>query len=232
MAIGKKIEEIAEAKGINLKELSRKSNVSYNTLYAIVKRNNKSVRPDILQKIATTLGLSVDELVYGKSKDLLGNDMPTHKLKYYNHKIIEVTGIERQSSNIYRSFALVKLFHELKEECYFGATRNMIIFLGGKITILFEPLTNDNGDSNLFEAFIEYKPSELEGFFLSKTNININDYLYGNVNPDTMKNFFDDYIELIKDELINQFNVKTVETLYYRYPTFFPGRKERKIVEL
>lgn len=68
MAIGKRIEELASAKEINLKELSRMAGVSYNTLYAIVKRDNDSVRPDILNSIAIILDVSVNELL-GIEKD-------------------------------------------------------------------------------------------------------------------------------------------------------------------
>jgi DNA-binding Xre family transcriptional regulator len=74
MAIGKRIEDLARERKINLKELSRQANVSYNTLYAIVKRNNDSVRPDILQNIAKALNVSVDELLGIKSANLNYNE--------------------------------------------------------------------------------------------------------------------------------------------------------------
>lgn len=74
MAIGKRIEDLARERKINLKELSRQANVSYNTLYAIVKRNNDSVRPDILQSVAKALNVSVDELLGIKPKVQFSDD--------------------------------------------------------------------------------------------------------------------------------------------------------------
>ena len=68
MGIGYKIKELAGLKEINLKELSRKADVSYNTLYAIVQRDNESVRPDILIKIAKALEVPIWEL-YGVSPE-------------------------------------------------------------------------------------------------------------------------------------------------------------------
>lgn len=55
MGIGMKIKELSDLKNINLKDLSKKADVSYNTLYAIVKRDNDTVKPEILVKIATAL---------------------------------------------------------------------------------------------------------------------------------------------------------------------------------
>lgn len=71
MGIGYKIKELAELKENNLKELSRKADVSYNTLYAIVQRDNESVRPDILTRIAKALDVSIYELLETDRKEFL-----------------------------------------------------------------------------------------------------------------------------------------------------------------
>lgn len=71
MGTGYKIKELAELKEVNLKELSRRADVSYNTLYAIVQRDNESVRPDILTRIAKALDVSIYELLGIDRKEFL-----------------------------------------------------------------------------------------------------------------------------------------------------------------
>ena len=50
MGIGAKIGEVAKEKGISLKELSRKINIPYTTLYHAVKRDSK-IEYEIIQYI-------------------------------------------------------------------------------------------------------------------------------------------------------------------------------------
>ena len=52
MGIGAKIGEVAKEKGISLKELSRKINIPYTTLYHAVKRDSK-IEYEIAVKVAT-----------------------------------------------------------------------------------------------------------------------------------------------------------------------------------
>ena len=59
--------------------MSRKADVSYNTLYAIVQRDNESVRPDILIKIASVLDVSVNQLL-GISKEELSSKAYTYNV--------------------------------------------------------------------------------------------------------------------------------------------------------
>lgn len=49
-------------KNLTIKELSQKSGVSLNTLYSITKRDSNMSRYDIVKKIASSLGISVEEL--------------------------------------------------------------------------------------------------------------------------------------------------------------------------
>lgn len=62
MAIGKSIEQQIKNKNMSLKEFSKKAEISYNTLYAIVKRDNSTVKPEILSKIAKALGIPLADL--------------------------------------------------------------------------------------------------------------------------------------------------------------------------
>ena len=62
MAIGKHIEQQIKNKNMSLKEFSKLSGISYNTLYAIVKRDNSTIKPEILKKIAHTLDVRLSDL--------------------------------------------------------------------------------------------------------------------------------------------------------------------------
>lgn len=58
MAIGKNLKYILKHKKMSLKELADNSGVSVHTLYGIIKRDNQTVKPDILEKISNSLNIS------------------------------------------------------------------------------------------------------------------------------------------------------------------------------
>ena len=62
LSIGERIAELAAAQKINLKELSRKADVPYTTLYAIVNRKSNRVQKSTLHCVARALGVSVGSL--------------------------------------------------------------------------------------------------------------------------------------------------------------------------
>ena len=95
MAIGKYIEQQIKNKHMSLKEFSKLSGISYNTLYAIVKRDNSTIKPEILKKIAYTLDVQLsdffdigDELSYFDPEDGTRNTIikdENGNLKHYIH---------------------------------------------------------------------------------------------------------------------------------------------------
>jgi len=66
MGVGSQIKEALKAKGMTIKALSEKTGIPLNTLYSITKRDEQSVRSDILTKIAHALGTDFDSLLYGE----------------------------------------------------------------------------------------------------------------------------------------------------------------------
>ena len=62
MAIGKSIEQHLKKRNISLIELSKKADISYNTLYSIIKRDNTTIKPEILKKIALALEIPLSDL--------------------------------------------------------------------------------------------------------------------------------------------------------------------------
>lgn len=63
MGIGMNIRGILDKRAMTVAELSRKSGISTNTLYAIIRRDNKKVSIDILEKIASVLRVDIAELI-------------------------------------------------------------------------------------------------------------------------------------------------------------------------
>lgn len=63
MAIGSKLKEILKQKKITVKQLAKDSGISENTLYGIIKRDNKTLNPDIAAKIVDCLQIPINELL-------------------------------------------------------------------------------------------------------------------------------------------------------------------------
>lgn len=62
MKTGEIIGALAAKKGINLRQLAIKSNVPYNTLYAIVRRKSSRIDGETLRKIAAALNISFEQM--------------------------------------------------------------------------------------------------------------------------------------------------------------------------
>ena len=78
MALGKRLKSILEEKGITILELSQITGISKNTLYAITKRDNDTMKYENLKKIADALNMTPDEIVdYDVSKEGSVSPMPT-----------------------------------------------------------------------------------------------------------------------------------------------------------
>lgn len=57
MGLGKNLKEILKQKNMTIKDLSEKTGISANTLYSITKRDGKTARFDIVDKIITALDI-------------------------------------------------------------------------------------------------------------------------------------------------------------------------------
>jgi transcriptional regulator with XRE-family HTH domain len=63
MGIGTNFKTILTNKNFTVQGISRKTGISPNTLYGIIKRDNETVKPDTLEKLANALGVPVWELM-------------------------------------------------------------------------------------------------------------------------------------------------------------------------
>ena len=62
MGIGKNLKELLKEKNLSIKELSKLSGVSVNTLYSITKRDPKAINIETVEKIASALKMDVSYL--------------------------------------------------------------------------------------------------------------------------------------------------------------------------
>lgn len=58
--IGKTLQDLLESKNINVNELSRRTGISNQTIYSIIKRDNMKVDFEVLLKICTALDVDIE----------------------------------------------------------------------------------------------------------------------------------------------------------------------------
>ncbi len=63
MGIGTRLQEIIVASGKNVNQIATATNISPNTIYSIIKRDNTKVDIDILIKICRFLGVTVEDII-------------------------------------------------------------------------------------------------------------------------------------------------------------------------
>lgn len=63
MGIGMNFKNILNNKNMTVQYVSRKTGISPNTLYGIIKRDNETVKPDILEKLSKALDVQIWELL-------------------------------------------------------------------------------------------------------------------------------------------------------------------------
>lgn len=62
MTVGERVKKLAEKQGISLRELAKKAELSYNTVYSITRRGSERVAPDTISRLANALGVNANEL--------------------------------------------------------------------------------------------------------------------------------------------------------------------------
>ena len=71
MTVGERVKKLAEKQGISLRELAKKAELSYNTVYSI-RRGSERVAPDTISRLANALGVNVNELTADASIRVTG----------------------------------------------------------------------------------------------------------------------------------------------------------------
>lgn len=63
MGIGTTLKELLKERGMTAKKLAEETGISINTIYSVLKRDNDSIKPDALFKIARVLNVSPDSIL-------------------------------------------------------------------------------------------------------------------------------------------------------------------------
>lgn len=74
MGIGKKLSCELKNQNMKVSELSKKSGISSQTLYAIIKRDSERVNIETLQKISQTLNVPITTFIDNSPLDIISND--------------------------------------------------------------------------------------------------------------------------------------------------------------
>ena len=75
--IGTTLQKLLNEKGTNVNELSRKTGVSAQTLYSIIKRDNMKIDFEVLLKLCDALSVPVETFYSGSAKARLDAEKPT-----------------------------------------------------------------------------------------------------------------------------------------------------------
>lgn len=97
MGAGARISEIAKKNGISLRKLAKSAGIPYNTLYSITQRDSGKISAEIAQKLAATLNIDINFLIYGstieKSNLVLDKVNDSKKVRTIMYRIKEVAQI-------------------------------------------------------------------------------------------------------------------------------------------
>ena len=141
MGIGVTLKELLKAKSMTAKELSEKTGISVNTIYAILKRDNDSIKPESLSKISDALEVDPDYIL-GISREA------TKKKADFNHKLFLINEWLEKSN--------YKILHPFDENGHsiIDRKRSIGIYISNEdIENLYSEIKNSC--ENVIETFIE-----------------------------------------------------------------------------
>lgn len=87
--IGKTLQNLLELKNINVNELSRRTGISNQTLYSIIKRDNMKVDFEVLLKICSALDVDVECFYRDYSLKKKQSNSPDISLTAHEKKLIQ-----------------------------------------------------------------------------------------------------------------------------------------------
>ncbi|MCI7301551.1 MAG: helix-turn-helix transcriptional regulator [Clostridiales Family XIII bacterium] len=120
MGIGKNLKRILQVKNMTVAELSRSTDISPQTFYAIIKRDSNKVKTDTLIKIAKALNVSTEELMGIQPNEFNFRLSIGSKIQQIRQnqevsllKLAEMTGISAKKLRMYESNETLPTYDEL-----------------------------------------------------------------------------------------------------------------------
>lgn len=95
MGIGAKLQQLLDEKGKKPGTLASETGISKNTIYAIIKRDNKKVDMAILDTIANNLGVSIDRFFEGENESAAPRPALPDAIPYTPMPLVRVAGAVR-----------------------------------------------------------------------------------------------------------------------------------------
>lgn len=95
MGIGAKLQQLLDEKGKKPGTLANETGISKNTIYAIIKRDNKKVDMAILDAIADNLGVSIDRFFEGENESAVPRPALPDAIPYTPMPLVRVAGAVR-----------------------------------------------------------------------------------------------------------------------------------------
>ena len=95
MGIGAKLQQLLDEKGKKPGTLASETGISKNTIYAIIKRDNKKVDMAILDAIANNLGVSIDRFFEGENESAVPRPTLPDAIPYTPAPLVRVAGAVR-----------------------------------------------------------------------------------------------------------------------------------------
>lgn len=95
MGIGAKLQQLLDEKGKKPGTLASETGISKNTIYAIIKRDNKKVDMAILDAIADNLGVSIDRFFEGENESAVPRPTLPDAIPYTPAPLVRVAGAVR-----------------------------------------------------------------------------------------------------------------------------------------
>lgn len=95
MGIGAKLQQLLDEKGKKPGTLASETGISKNTIYAIIKRDNKKVDMAILDAIANNLGVSIDRFFEGENESAVPRPALPDAIPYTPAPLVRVAGAVR-----------------------------------------------------------------------------------------------------------------------------------------
>lgn len=120
MTTGKKIGELAKKKGINLHKLAEQAEISYNTLYSIVKRKSSKVDMETVRKIALALDVHPIEIMGDESLTIMEYSMDLFERMQVSEVINDAVRARKDSIDRFThnelGLIIIDLFDHLNHE--------------------------------------------------------------------------------------------------------------------
>lgn len=131
MGIGKTLKELLNNKGMTARELSEQTGISINTIYAILKRDNDSIKPESLLKICNILDVSPNYILGIPDRTL--QKMTTveykislinkwfcespYKINLYENNIYTISDHKRHIGIYISLDDIEQIYHEMVNSC-------------------------------------------------------------------------------------------------------------------